>query len=186
MLSKWLLLFFLLPLYGLAQKTPLVSAIREAELKKDLYEMAGDHFRGREAGTLDELHVSVWWAEKLRSVGLEPAGDNGTYFQFFSMERNRVSPASTIRLANRNLKLWEEVFVGQTAPAAVQTTIVHAGRIDPVALAKLDLRGKAVVIEAAPDSINLQVSLPERRYMGMSCVAMQRCSTKAVRLPSCF
>ena len=166
MLSKNLLLCLLFPLYGLAQKAPLVSAIREADLKKDLYEMAGDHFRGREAGTLDELNVSVWWAEKLRAIGLEPAGDNGTYFQFFSMERNRVSPASSIRVGSRNLKLWEEVFVGQTAPATVQTTMVLTGRIDPASLAKLDLRGKAVVIEAAPDSINLNVSLPERRYMG--------------------
>jgi hypothetical protein len=39
---------------------PALSAIKEAELKRDLYAMASDHYGGREAGTLDELKVSVW------------------------------------------------------------------------------------------------------------------------------
>ena len=75
---------------------PLVSAIKESDLKTDLFEMAGDHFRGREAGTLDELKVSTWWATKLQALGLKPAGDDGTYFQFFSMKRSRVSNATRV------------------------------------------------------------------------------------------
>ena len=42
-----------------------LKAIKEEDLKKDLYEMADDHFAGREAGTLDELKVSVWWSDKM-------------------------------------------------------------------------------------------------------------------------
>src|SRR5687768_11848439 len=89
-----------------AIKTPLVSAIKEADLKKDLYDMASDHFRGREAGTLDELKVSVWWAERLKAAGLQPAGDDGTYFQFFNLKRNRVSAATSIRIGGQNMALW--------------------------------------------------------------------------------
>jgi hypothetical protein len=36
-----------------------MSLIREADLKRDLYAMAGDEMRGREAGTLDELRASM-------------------------------------------------------------------------------------------------------------------------------
>ena len=47
--------------------------------------------RGREGGTLDEMTASAWVAERAREAGLLPAGDNGTYFQFFPLERFRVS-----------------------------------------------------------------------------------------------
>jgi len=63
-------------------KKPLVSAIKEADLRKDMYELAADQFWGREAGTLDELKVSMWLANKAKEAGMKPAGDNGTFFQF--------------------------------------------------------------------------------------------------------
>ena len=43
--------------FSQAIKKPLVSAITDKDLKTDMYQMAGDHFNGREAGTLDELKV---------------------------------------------------------------------------------------------------------------------------------
>jgi hypothetical protein len=36
-----------------------VSAITESDLKTDMFQIAGDHFNGREAGTLDELSINV-------------------------------------------------------------------------------------------------------------------------------
>ncbi len=148
------------------QAPPALSAIREADLKKDLYAMAGDHFRGREAGTLDELKVSAWWAERLRAAGLEPAGDDGTYFQFFSLWRNRVAPGSTVRIGDVPLALWQDVLVAQTAPAAVSAPLVFLGTPTEAELAGADLKGKAVAIQASAAGINLNVSLPERRYPG--------------------
>src|SRR4051794_19856881 len=74
---------------------PALSVITLNDLKQDVYAMADDHFRGRSAGTLDELKVSMWWADKMRAAGLKPAGEDGTYFQFFSIWRNRVAPNST-------------------------------------------------------------------------------------------
>ena len=58
---------------------------------KDLYALADAHYNGRSAGTLDELKASMWLGEQYRAIGLKPAGDDGTYFQFFNMVRNRVS-----------------------------------------------------------------------------------------------
>lgn len=92
---------------------PALAAIREADLKKDLYALADARFKGRSAGTLDELKASMWMAEQFRAIGLQPAGDDGTYFQFFSMWRNRLADHSTIRINNRPLTLWTEVAVSQ-------------------------------------------------------------------------
>ena len=49
------------------------------DLRTDMFEIAADQFRGREAGTLDELKVSMWLANKARDSGMKPAGDNGTF-----------------------------------------------------------------------------------------------------------
>ena len=61
-----------------AQTPPALAAIRQQDIKTDIFEMAGDHFRGREAGTLDELKAAAWLADKARAAGLRPAGDDGT------------------------------------------------------------------------------------------------------------
>src|SRR5262245_20708732 len=64
-----------------------LSAIGEADIKSDIFTLAGDAMRGREAGTLDELRASVGAVECARAAGLQPAGGDGTYFQFFMLER---------------------------------------------------------------------------------------------------
>ena len=145
---------------------PALSAIKEDDLKRDLYAMASDHFRGREAGTLDELKVSMWWAEELRKTGLQPAGDDGTYFQFFSLYRNRIASNSEIAINGVALKLWDEVLIAQTAPDTVSAPIVFVGKGSKEELDKADVKGKAVVIQASTEGLNLNVSLPERRYPG--------------------
>jgi hypothetical protein len=145
---------------------PGIYTIKEVELKDDLYKMASDHFAGREAGTLDELRVSTWFADLARKAGLKPAGDDSTYFQFFNMWRNRISPASNIKIGDTNLKLWEDVLVAQTAPAIVSAPVIFINTPTKAELDKTDLKGKAVAVIVSPEGINLNVSLPERRYLG--------------------
>ncbi|WP_121353828.1 M28 family metallopeptidase [Flavisolibacter nicotianae] len=145
---------------------PALASIKEADLQRDLYAMAADHFRGREAGTLDELRASMWWAEELRKEGLQPAGDDGTYFQYFNLYRNRISPASTVAINRTVLGLWSDVLIAQTAPATLSVPVVYVGKGAKEDLDKADIRGKAVAIQASTEGLNLQVSLPERRYMG--------------------
>jgi hypothetical protein len=143
---------------------PGLPAIKEEDLKKDIYALAADHFRGREAGTLDELKAAAWWADVLRTTGLKPAGDDGTYFQYFSMWRNRISASSTISIADHPLQLWQDVLVAQTAAASLSVPVVYAGNASKEELDKLDIKGKAVALQVSAEGINLQVSLADRRY----------------------
>jgi hypothetical protein len=78
-----------------------ISRITEADIKRDLFALAGDEMRGREGGTLDEMTASVWLAERAREAGLQPAGENGTYFQFFPLERYRVSASSPVTIGGK-------------------------------------------------------------------------------------
>lgn len=151
---------------GIAQSNtpPAMAAIRVEDLKKDMYDLADAHYRGRSAGTLDELKASMWLAEKFRSLGLQPAGDDGTYLQFFTMWRNRIADNSSISLNNRKLVLWNEVSVSQMANKMIDASVLYLGNAAAIDLNAVDVKGKVVALEAAPAGINMNVSLPTWRY----------------------
>ena len=110
-----------------AAKDP-IDRIREIDLKRDLFALAGDAMRGREGGTLDEMTASAWVAERAREAGLQPAGDNGTYFQFFPLERLRVSTASTVSLDGRPLRMGHDVVPDNAVIARVDAPVTVASR----------------------------------------------------------
>jgi hypothetical protein len=130
-----------------ATPPPQLTAIREADLRRDLETLAADTFRGREAGTLDELRASVWLAERARAAGMLPAGDDGTYFQFFPMRRVRVSSGTRLEMNGRALPLWREAIVAYPTEANVDAPLVWVGAADSAQLAAMDLRGKVVAAQ---------------------------------------
>lgn len=143
---------------------PALASIKIADLKKDLYEFADVHFNGRSAGTLDELKAGMWLAEKYKSIGLTPAGDDGTYFQFFNLWRNQVADNSSIQINNEPLELWKDAAVSQMANVSLNAPIFYLGNALDIDLKNVDVKGKVIAIEANSKGINLDVSLPTWRY----------------------
>lgn len=151
----------LLPVFAQAQVKPATAAISEAYLKQQLYILADDHFRGREAGTLDELKASVWLAEEARKAGLEPAGDDGTYFQFFSLIRERVSNKSTLAIGDHAFTLWKDAIVYEPSDATVNAPLVFLN--DPAAATEEQIKGKAVALQFSDKGItDPRVHVPMR------------------------
>ena len=124
-----------------------LSAIQESDIKRDLFALAGDHFRGREGGSLDELKASVWIAEQLRAMGLQPAGDDGTFFQFFHIQRTRITETSRLNIGSHQLTHGQDAFLLAPAIASVDAPLVFVGTGTPEDLAKVDIKGKAVAIQ---------------------------------------
>lgn len=158
-----LLMFIQLGAMAQYAAPPALNAIREEDLKKDLYALADAHFKGRSAGTLDELKASMWLADRFREIGLKPAGDDGTYFQFFTMWRNRVADLSSVSINGKKLRLWTDVAVSQMANSKVEGNIIYLGNALKTDNS-IDVKGKIVAVESAPDGINMNVSLPTWRY----------------------
>lgn len=156
------------PAAGAAQSVPSLDAIRAEDLRRDLFAMAGDAMRGREAGTLDELRASGWLVEQIRAIGLEPAGEDGTYYQWWPIRRIRQSDASTIQVNGEPLTLWRDVVVAQTVDATVDAPVVFVGRATDAELAGVDLTGKAVaaLVVPPPNPPGRNVSLSSWRYTG--------------------
>jgi hypothetical protein len=148
-------------------KKPLVSAIKLKDLKSDMYQMAGDHFNGREAGTLDELKVSVWLANNAKEAGMAPAGDDGTFFQFFNLYRHQVSLNTKFKIGKKNYKLWNDVLIAETTNSKVDAPLFYLGAATIQEIRLADIKGKAVVLLASKEGISDDISLFDRRYPGL-------------------
>jgi hypothetical protein len=121
------------------------SIIQQDEIRRDLYALADDHFRGREAGTPDELKAAVWLADQARKAGLAPAGDDGTYFQFYSLIRDRVSGHSSVKIGDRSFSLWKDVIVYEPSFASIDAPVVFVN--DPEKVTEEMVKGKVVALQ---------------------------------------
>ena len=155
---------------------PALDAIEDAVIAADLGVLAGDAMRGREAGTLDELRASAWLAERARAYGLEPAGDHGSWFQFFTFRRIRTSDDAVIEVAGRRFALWTDAVTTTPATARVGGTIVWAGDLRGDALARLDARGRVIAAAlGAPDGQPpVGAGLSPRRYTRLAITQRTR------------
>lgn len=154
---------------------PAIDRITEGDLRRDLFALAGDAMRGREAGTVDELRASVWLAERAREAGLEPAGEDGTYFQFFPLRRIRQSPTSAIAVDGRSLTTGRDVAILGLSDATLDLPIVWLDAASDADLAAADLTGRAAAARltaAAPD--DQDVSLAAWRYANRSVNQLAR------------
>ncbi|MDB4913823.1 MAG: peptidase family protein [Gemmatimonadetes bacterium] len=142
-----------------------MSAIREADLKRDLYAMAGDDMRGREAGTLDEMRASVWSADEMAKAGLKPFGEGGTWYQWWNMRRTRISStSSTIKLGTRPLAIWTDITPTSNAAAEVMAATIFVGDGSD---STVDVKGRvAVVVMSAPPAAQIRstTNTPEYNY----------------------
>ncbi|WP_396170561.1 M28 family metallopeptidase [Flavobacterium sp.] len=159
-------LVFLIVSNAQTYKKPLVSPITEKDLKTDMYQMAADQFWGREAGTLDELKVSMWFADKMKATGMKPAGDNGTFFQFFDMYRHQISPQSSVKIGGKNIQLWKDILVQDVTDNQFTAPILYLGKVEPQELASKNISGKVVAIRVSDLNIAKEMTLFERRYPG--------------------
>ncbi len=60
---------------------PTSAAIAPADLMSRLYQFADDSMMGREAGTRGNVMATDYVAREMARIGLQPAGENGTWFQ---------------------------------------------------------------------------------------------------------
>jgi hypothetical protein len=130
------------------------AAIREADLRRDVGEMASPGMRGREGGTTDELRASMWVAEEYRRIGLKPMGEDGTWFQWFDMTRTRVSEtASRVSIGGQTMAIFGDVVPYGVVPAEATGAVLW---VPNAADTTADVRGRIVatpLLVPAPSTI---------------------------------
>jgi Zn-dependent M28 family amino/carboxypeptidase len=150
-----------------------IRLIREADLKRDLAFLAGDSLRGRGAGTIDEMRASVWIADEMRKIGLEPLGDFGSWFQWWNMRRTRISSvSSSVSISGRSLGLWTEITPTTNAAVDISAPTVFVTDISDTSI---DVRGKvavAVVSPPPPAAIRTTTNTYQYNYTRPALTAM--------------
>jgi hypothetical protein len=74
-------LFLVLAAQGLAAE----NAVSEARMRKDIFFLASDECQGRGVTTKGINRAADYIANEFKKAGLKPAGENGTYFQPFTI-----------------------------------------------------------------------------------------------------
>ena len=73
-------------------------SISSHDLKEWVAEFSSDEFNGRLAGSPEGIKAAQWLADHLQEWGVKPAGDNGTYFQWFDIGYNETHELGSLCL----------------------------------------------------------------------------------------
>jgi hypothetical protein len=163
-----LLLF--LPAAALAQSEPPVTP---ADLRRHIDVLASDAFEGRAPATEGERRATAYIVEQWRARGLEPAGENGSWFQAVPLvERaaGRHEARWTARGRALDFDPQDILLLGRDAQEAIADAPVifagHGARLPERGvdqLAGIDLRGAIVLILLEGPDVPGFPSLVERR-----------------------
>jgi len=137
---------------------PAVRDIDEDALRADLFALSHDSMAGRLAGSPDLDRASDWIRDRFESLGLEPAGDAGTYDQRFDLTwfglgaPNRLSvvgPAGA-RASTGPGAGWTPSNVSASASASGEVVFAGYGIVEPRLdfddYAGEDVSGKVVLV----------------------------------------
>ena len=134
---------------------PTTAAITPADLMTRLYIFADDSMQGREAGTLGSFKATAYIAGEVRKIGLQPAGDSGTYFQVIPFKQRTVDTSSVITVGATRLPFGREW--GAAPPSDIvqhDLSTVYGGVLTDSNFVSLDsLSGKVVVVRLSPTNI---------------------------------
>ena len=92
-----------------------VPAITTADLERRLRIIADDSMMGRASGSEGDFKTAEYIASEFRRLGLEPAGENGTYFQTVPFWTAAADPASRLEVDGRSLQMGRDFVPGSLA-----------------------------------------------------------------------
>ena len=134
-------------------------------IEADVRFLADDLLEGRAAGTRGYDLAAAYVASRYRGIGLEPAGDDGSYFQtvpLLEARRQREGATFTVQRDDGDLAfVFQDDFLpginfnaashAVTAPLVFVGQAVHAPELGRDDFAGVDVRGKiAVYLSGAP------------------------------------
>ena len=88
-----------------AEATVELATISEADLRRRIETLAADDMEGRAPSTPGGQKASQYIADEMAAAGLEPMGENGTYFQAVELTESLVLPDSMVTISNNGAPL---------------------------------------------------------------------------------
>lgn len=156
------------------------KAVAEENLREHLFAIADDSMLGRETGSLGNYEAAQYVSRVFQDLGLEPAGDEQTFFQTVPLGYTTVDSMSQLKTAARELQLGHD-FVPLGAEPGVHSAdaiaIFGGYATDSTSWPPADqLTGKFVImpisLEEASRPINPAEILANPRFAGAAAVAV--------------
>jgi hypothetical protein len=97
---------------------PTVPAITAGDLMTRLYIFADDSMKGRLLATPENAKGVEYIAAEARRLGLEPAGDNGTFFQSVPVVERYFDEAAPLSVNGTALAAWTDYIARDNGPGA--------------------------------------------------------------------
>jgi hypothetical protein len=136
-----------------AAPAPTSAEITPADLRTRLYAYADDSMQGRRSGTPGGIKATDWIAAEARRLGLEPAGEDGTWFQTVPILLRTLDPASALTVEGTTFKAWDDLIPrdqGAGARAVDGARAIYAGTWGGELITPEQAAGKLVVVTFPP------------------------------------
>ena len=141
-----------LPLKRKAERTSAEISVKD--LMSRLYVFADDSMMGREAGTEGNFKGTEYIAAEAKRIGLQPAGENGTYFQTLPFKVRTVDSTSVVSAGGSALAYGTEwAATGSASVSQPSAQVIYGGPLgdSTSALTPEQLAGKVVVYTMPAD-----------------------------------
>lgn len=86
----------------------LATGFNEQQAMQYTRALSDPRFGGRRAGTPNEQAAAAWIADRYRELGLEPGGDNGSYFQEFSFTATDLAATPTLEVKSADNQVLDQ------------------------------------------------------------------------------
>ncbi|MFM8703368.1 MAG: M20/M25/M40 family metallo-hydrolase, partial [Planctomycetia bacterium] len=111
------------------------ASIQAADASRHVHALADDSFEGREGGSRGGRAAGAYIVQAIEKLGLQPAGDNGTYDQAFGGMRNILAllPGSDPMVAGELVVVgahYDHVGYGNASNSYGPTGYIHNGADD--------------------------------------------------------
>src|SRR6476620_3234874 len=105
------------------ETTPAITA---ADLRHRLFIYADDSMMGRKAGTEGNMKATTYIANELRRMGMQPGGENGTYFQNVPILHLQASWTKAITVDGRSFMPTKD-YIGRTSKTFKNVPAIYGG-----------------------------------------------------------
>ena len=146
---------------------PTAAAITPADAMTRIYVLADDSMMGRESGTRGNVMGTDYIAREARRIGLEPAGENGTYFQAIPLVSRGVDRTATLTVGGDRLAFGTDFLLAPSVPGAFvfgerlearNAQVVYGGRLGEANVITPEQAAGKLVVFQAPAGPNGQPS----------------------------
>ena len=129
------------------------AAITPADLRQRLFIYADDSMMGRKAGTPGNDKATQYIADELRRMGMQPGGENGTYFQTVPILHLQASRTKAITVDGKSF-LPTKDYIGRTAKVFNNVQAIYGGMYGEASMITPEQAvGKVVVLSVPTDAM---------------------------------